>query len=157
MTTSMTTLSGIDWNWCPAWIGISVRLRSESLSGIIGIRSLDAGRERVTRQPAGCYGVGDKLVKHVAQRTQRRAARIRALLVVGVGDALRDVGLGTLARLQRRVGQVERPDDLPNVADVRGQPAHQLRVGRARRSMGNRTTLPVRDGTSVPMAPPPSR
>ena len=39
MTTSMTTLSGIDWNRCPAWIGISVRLRSESLSGIIGIRT----------------------------------------------------------------------------------------------------------------------
>jgi uncharacterized protein YhaN len=37
----MTTLSGIDWNRCPAWIGISVRLRSESLSGIIGIRNLD--------------------------------------------------------------------------------------------------------------------
>ena len=41
----MTTLSGIDWNQCPAWIGSSVRLQSESLSGIIGIR-IPGPRER---------------------------------------------------------------------------------------------------------------
>ena len=38
IATSMTTLDGIDRNPCPPWIGISVRLRSELLSLIVGIR-----------------------------------------------------------------------------------------------------------------------
>ena len=38
---STTALSGIARNRCPPWIGISVRIQSESLSDIIGIRSAD--------------------------------------------------------------------------------------------------------------------
>jgi hypothetical protein len=38
---STTALSGIARNRCPPWIGISVRIQSESLSDIIGIRNLE--------------------------------------------------------------------------------------------------------------------
>ena len=39
---STTTLHGIDCNRCPPWIGISVRIQSESPSVIIGIRIIHA-------------------------------------------------------------------------------------------------------------------
>ena len=42
----MTTLDGIDRNRCPPWIGISVQIRSESLSRIIGIRTRRRSRVR---------------------------------------------------------------------------------------------------------------
>jgi len=50
---STTALSGIARNRCPPWIGISVRIQSESLSDIIGIRIRPAHRDyhRSTPRP----------------------------------------------------------------------------------------------------------